>query len=57
VGTGGVKRQGREADQSPPSGAEIKNGELYVYSPICLQRQVYLFIVRITQTHINALRG
>jgi hypothetical protein len=52
-----VKRQVREADQSTPSGASIKNWELYLHSPICLQGQVYLFIVRIIQTHINALRG
>jgi hypothetical protein len=26
LGGGGVKRQGHEADQSPPASAEVKNG-------------------------------
>jgi hypothetical protein len=34
----GVKWLGREADHSPPSSAEIKEGvELYLHSPICLR--------------------
>jgi hypothetical protein len=41
VGTGtlslGIKRPGREADHSPPSGAEIKNAWSYTFTPpICL---------------------
>jgi hypothetical protein len=44
VGTGvsslGVKRQGREVDHSPPSGAEVKNDELYLHSPICFHGKV-----------------
>jgi hypothetical protein len=28
-----VKRQGRETDQSPPSGAEVKNGEVIPLIP------------------------
>jgi hypothetical protein len=40
MGTGdsfpGIKWQGREADYSPPSSAEVKNVDLYLHSPICL---------------------
>jgi hypothetical protein len=33
----GVKRQGREADHSPPTSAEVKkNVDLYIHSPIRL---------------------
>jgi hypothetical protein len=32
----GVKRWGREAEHSPPSGVEVKDGELYLPSPIHL---------------------
>jgi hypothetical protein len=30
----GVKRQGREADVSPPTIAEVENTDLYIQSPI-----------------------
>jgi hypothetical protein len=37
MGTGdfsqGVKQNGHEADHSPFSGAEIKNGGIYIHSP------------------------
>jgi hypothetical protein len=34
MGTGGKARPGRDADHSPPSSAEVKNGqELYLLSP------------------------
>jgi hypothetical protein len=36
MGTGpfpGVKRPGRGADHPPPSSAEVKKGELYLYPP------------------------
>jgi hypothetical protein len=37
----GVKRPGREADNSPPSTAEAKNGRSYTSNPpICLQSVV-----------------
>jgi hypothetical protein len=32
----GVKRQGREADHSPPSSAEVKKGGAIPSLPICL---------------------
>jgi hypothetical protein len=32
----GVKRPGREADHSPPSSAEVKNGGTVLHSPIRL---------------------
>jgi hypothetical protein len=32
----GVKRQGREADPSPLSGAEVKNDGVYLHSPTLL---------------------
>jgi hypothetical protein len=32
----GIKRPGREAGHSPPSSLEVKNGEIYLHSPICL---------------------
>jgi hypothetical protein len=28
-----MKRQGREADHSPPSSAEVKNAQSYTYTP------------------------
>jgi hypothetical protein len=36
MGTGGVKRPGREADHSPPTNAEIKKTWIYTSIPICL---------------------
>jgi hypothetical protein len=52
VGTGGcsprVKRQGREADHSPPSSAEVKNSRSYTSTPQyvfmawCLIKQLIL---------------
>jgi hypothetical protein len=37
----GVKRQGREADHSPPTSAEVKkNVDLYIHSPIRLHSVV-----------------
>jgi hypothetical protein len=42
----GVKRQGREADHTPPSGAEVKNVELYLHSPVCLHNiYIYIFLL------------
>jgi hypothetical protein len=39
MGTGGpfpgVKRQGREADHSLPTSAEVKNPWIYTYTPSC----------------------
>jgi hypothetical protein len=32
----GVKQQGRDADHSPSSSAEVKKVELYLHSSICL---------------------
>jgi hypothetical protein len=32
----GVKRQGREADHSPSTSAEVKKMDLYIHSPIRL---------------------
>jgi hypothetical protein len=37
----GVKRQGREADHSPPSSAEVKNVFSYLHSPIRLHGVVF----------------
>jgi hypothetical protein len=38
----GVKRPGRETDQSPPSSTEVKEGEeLYFHSPIRLHGVVF----------------
>jgi hypothetical protein len=36
-----VKRQGREADRSPPSGAEVKKGGAIPPHPICLHGIVF----------------
>jgi hypothetical protein len=40
MGTGGsfpgVKLQGREADHSPPTGAEVKKMWIYTYTPLCV---------------------
>jgi hypothetical protein len=40
MGTGGsfpeVKRQGREADHSPPTIAEVKKMWIYTSTPLCI---------------------
>jgi hypothetical protein len=33
MGTGGSKRQGREADHSPPTSADVKNMWIYTSTP------------------------
>jgi hypothetical protein len=50
MGTGGfipgVKWQGHEADQSPPSSAEVKNGGTVPPLSICLHGIMFNYIIK-----------